>query len=280
MDKEESLPPDSIDSPDVSGDVESLLPDLPEPEAGPTVPPEASEPAKDAVHATADQLVADEEVSEPATAEEPETDSEPATAATPEATDPDQPKPALPMQKPVPAWAQTVPESGVDNAAAEGNGEGPAPAKPMQKPMPNWAKTVPETTAPAVESEPVDADAKPAVPMARDAPAWAETIPEPAGSAEPVEMEEPAAEAEPPPTTAPPPAETAHPAAVTTPPGSVTAPPPAVTARPVAAEPEMQEEEAHADDPRPSGRCRCGHRPTRSSRTPHPPPPTTACPRP
>src|SRR5438445_801867 len=94
--------------------------------------------------------------------------------------DTEEPKPALPMQKSAPNWAQTSP---VAEAESEGDGEAPATARPMQKPTPEWAKTVPETSEPVSASEPpdppVDADAKPAVAMAKEAPRWAETIPKP-----------------------------------------------------------------------------------------------------
>ena len=83
MDKEESLPPDSVDPPDVSGDVESLLPDLPEPEVGATGPPEASTPAQDGVRATAEEPLTDEETSDPGEPAELEKAVDPAPAAKP-----------------------------------------------------------------------------------------------------------------------------------------------------------------------------------------------------
>jgi hypothetical protein len=72
-----------------------------------------------------------------------------------EATVDDEPKPALPMQKSDPAWAQTDPPA--DEPAADHADEDetePRPAVPMQKPAPTWAQTVSAPAEVAGEPEP------------------------------------------------------------------------------------------------------------------------------
>ena len=65
------------------------------------------------------------------------------------------PKPALPMQKPAPSWAQTDPAA--EKAATEETGEDetePKPAVAMQKPAPSWAQTAPAPAEASGEPEP------------------------------------------------------------------------------------------------------------------------------
>src|SRR5260221_8029120 len=159
-----------------------MLPDLPEPE----VPPqdEAVAAKGTAYVAESDAVKGGEEETEdtgsPATLELRTGAREAKAALDAEMEDEEGPKPALPMQKPAPKWAQTAPVAEEDVAESQEDGERPAAARPMQKPTPEWAKTVPETAVPVIEAEaPVDPDAKPAVPMAKEAPRWAETMPEP-----------------------------------------------------------------------------------------------------
>jgi len=185
VDDKESPPADSDDASGTSGDVESMLPNLPEPE----VPPQDEAVAAKGMAEVAepDAETGEEETGEEETGEEEAEDTrapatlELTTAAreakaaldNAERDEEEEPKPALPMQKPAPKWAQTSPAGEEEEEAAEGqeDGEKPAAARPMQKPTPEWAKTVPETAVPVTEAEaPINPDAKPAVPMAKEAP--------------------------------------------------------------------------------------------------------------
>jgi hypothetical protein len=164
VDDKKSPPADSNDASGTSGDVDSMLPDLPEPE----VPPQG-----EAVAAKGEEETGEEETEDtggPATLEL-TTAARGAKAALDAEKEEEEPKAALPMQKPAPKWAQTSPVAEEEAAESQEDGDRPAAARPMQKPTPEWAKTVPETAVPVTEAEaPIDPDAKLAVPMAKEAP--------------------------------------------------------------------------------------------------------------
>ncbi len=121
-----------------------MLPDLPEPE----VPPQDEAVAAKGMAEVAepDAETAEEETGEEETGEEEtEATGAPATlelttaareanaALDAERDEEEEPKPALPMQKPAPKWAQTSP-AGEEEEAAEGqeDGEKPAAARPIR----------------------------------------------------------------------------------------------------------------------------------------------------
>jgi hypothetical protein len=86
------------------------------------------------------------------------------------------PKPARPMQKSIPAWADTAASttSTAGGAKSHPEAEVAEPSRPMEKATPEWAKTVSGAEAPEAEPEPVS-EPRPPVPMAKDGPDWAET---------------------------------------------------------------------------------------------------------
>src|SRR5260370_37594142 len=167
-----------------------MLPDLPEPEAAPQAEAvaangmaEVAEPDAETGEAEAgEEETAERETAELETGEEETGDTgAPATlelttaareanaALDAEKDEEEEPKPALPMQKPAPKWAQTSPAGEEEVAEGQEDGEQPAAARPKPTPAPEWARTVPETALPVTEGHaPIHPDAKPARPMAKE----------------------------------------------------------------------------------------------------------------
>jgi len=103
VDDKESLPADSNDASDTSGDVESMLPDLPEPEVEKGEEDAGAPPTMELTTAAREARAAAEAKKEED--EEPENaadNSETAADNPMNAADTEAPKPALPMQKSAP----------------------------------------------------------------------------------------------------------------------------------------------------------------------------------
>jgi len=89
VDENQSRPPESTDPPEPSGEAESLLPDLPEPDVEDTVPPESAAPVEAATQVgeptAAEQTAAEPVEAEPVEAEPVE--AEPSSAEQPVAAE-------------------------------------------------------------------------------------------------------------------------------------------------------------------------------------------------